>query len=216
MISRRRNRIRPAVFLVAGILLSTVGCAREQPAATPANITTADLKKLSWIEGTWRGPATGQRRSMNAIDFRTTIRSSLRTWLTTAQGAVKRTTRYELKAGALRERSSVAIRRPTAPSRSIVERIRFAGRRSRRMSGKPCSDHQQPRRRRPQSASTAWNDGHRRSSSSELPPGASDIRGLRGRRYCGPAPHFALVTTGGESCRTSTGNVRRPRTLHNQ
>ena len=57
-ISRRRNRVRSALFVV-GIFLSTVGCAREQPAATPARITAADLKEFSWIEGTWRGTGDG-------------------------------------------------------------------------------------------------------------------------------------------------------------
>ena len=107
MISRRRNRGRPAVFVVTGILLSAVGCAREQPAATPANITAADLKKLSWIEGTWRGTGDGTAPFYERYRFQNDDTLVVEELADT--GAVKRTTRYELKAGRFGSDRSVAI-----------------------------------------------------------------------------------------------------------
>jgi hypothetical protein len=99
MISRRRNRVRPAMFVVAGILLSAVGCAREQPAATPANITAVDLKKLSWIEGTWRGTGDGTAPFYERYRFQNGDTLVVEELADGGSGAVKRTTCYELKTG---------------------------------------------------------------------------------------------------------------------
>ena len=62
----------PAIILISGLVLLTVaGCTRsspgnvEQKASTPApspspkQITTAELAKLRWIEGSWRGTGGG-------------------------------------------------------------------------------------------------------------------------------------------------------------
>ena len=60
-----RNQLLLTVFIILVALLNLAGCKRgrhtdsaqsaDSPAPTPATITANDLKKLRWIEGTWRG-----------------------------------------------------------------------------------------------------------------------------------------------------------------
>lgn len=52
-------RLASVILVISGFLI-VIGCARrsaaqEQPKPTPARLTAADLEKLRWIEGTWRG-----------------------------------------------------------------------------------------------------------------------------------------------------------------
>jgi hypothetical protein len=65
MTLRTGNQVLLTVFIFIAVLLNIAGCARGRsrdtaqssatPAPTPAHITANDLKKLRWIEGTWRG-----------------------------------------------------------------------------------------------------------------------------------------------------------------
>jgi hypothetical protein len=68
-----KSQILLAIILAAGLALLTVaGCARNPssssaqkaslptPSPSPKLITTADLVKLRWIEGSWRGTGDGQ------------------------------------------------------------------------------------------------------------------------------------------------------------
>jgi hypothetical protein len=50
------------VAVIALVLISTsIGaCQAAKPAAVPGNFTAADIAKLKWIEGTWRG--TGEKQ----------------------------------------------------------------------------------------------------------------------------------------------------------
>lgn len=68
------------------------------PAVTPKTITTADLQKLKWIEGTWRG--TGETQGPFFESYRFENDSTLvMEELADESLKVKSTTRYELKNG---------------------------------------------------------------------------------------------------------------------
>ena len=92
MTFRSRNRVSHAVFVVAGILLSGPSGPRvsNRRPGPPKYHHCGSEEALVDRGDPGGGPATAQRRSMNAIDFRTTIRSSLSNWLTTAQARSRR------------------------------------------------------------------------------------------------------------------------------
>lgn len=108
--------MRPAhsAFLSFGILLllvSVVGCSTSPsassgqaqsapaPAPSPLNITTNDLKKLRWIEGTWRGTGEVQPPFFERYKFENDSTLVMEELADESLSKVNSTTRYELKDG---------------------------------------------------------------------------------------------------------------------
>jgi hypothetical protein len=61
---KQLTRLRTVALTVAGLLVVIVSGAniaesQDQPKPIPAKLTAADLEKLRWIEGTWRGTGGG-------------------------------------------------------------------------------------------------------------------------------------------------------------
>jgi hypothetical protein len=118
MTLRRRNQILLISFIFIVALLSIAGCARGRSsdtaqttatsATTPANISANDLKKLLWIEGTWRGTGDVETPFYERYRFEND-NTPLVEYLADESGSnVTRTTRYELKDGQFGNDRSVA------------------------------------------------------------------------------------------------------------
>ncbi len=96
------------VFAAVAVFLSIAGCARSQssntaqnaapPAVKPANTTADDLKKLRWIEGTWRGTGDVETPFYERYHFEndTLVVEGL---ADESVSKVTETTRFELKDG---------------------------------------------------------------------------------------------------------------------
>jgi hypothetical protein len=95
-------------ILLAGIC-SISGCTRmsssnsSQPAPAPSiaamSITSADLKKLRWIEGTWRGTGDGQTPFYERYKFENDVTLAVETLEGDKQDKVAEVTKFELKNG---------------------------------------------------------------------------------------------------------------------
>lgn len=108
MTLRSRKKILATAFIFVAALLTFSACARGRstgtaqntatPAPTPASITADDLKKLRWIEGTWRGSGyeTPFYERYRFEDDNTLIVENLADESVTK---VTDTTRFELKDG---------------------------------------------------------------------------------------------------------------------
>lgn len=106
------------ILILAGTLLSPVGCAGDQvsetarpavsPAATPVPITGADLARLSWIEGAWRGTGDGIAPFYERYHFTNARTLVVETLAGEAADTVNDTTVYELKDGRFSGERSVA------------------------------------------------------------------------------------------------------------
>ena len=85
----------------------TTATVAPAPTVSPKTITTADLQKLKWIEGTWRG--TGETQSPFFESYRFENDSTLvMEELADESLKVNSTTRYELKNGHFGTDSAVA------------------------------------------------------------------------------------------------------------
>ena len=108
--------MRPAhsVLILLGIiflLVIVVGCSTAPsasssqsqvspaPAPSPMNITTNDLKKLRWIEGTWRGTGVTQPPFFERYRFENDSTLVMEELADESLSKVNSTTRYELKDG---------------------------------------------------------------------------------------------------------------------
>lgn len=108
MIMRRRYQLLLTAFISVAALLNVAGCARGRsidtaqstatPAPTPANITANDLKKLRWIEGTWRGSGY-ETPFYERYRFENDNTLTVENLADESVSTVTETTRYELKDG---------------------------------------------------------------------------------------------------------------------
>lgn len=117
MMLRSRNAVRLTVFVVAGTLPSIAGCSREHPgetarstaaAATPAHLTAADLRKLSWIEGTWRGTGAATPPFYERYRFENDDTLVVEKLTDESAGTVEDTARYSLENGQFASSRAVA------------------------------------------------------------------------------------------------------------
>ena len=101
-----------SIFIVATIVLTTsfiLGCARNKSAhqqdqgsvqtPKPATITTEELKKLRWIEGTWRGTGVDQAPFFERYKFENDSTLLTESFADETLSKVTEVTRYELKDG---------------------------------------------------------------------------------------------------------------------
>jgi hypothetical protein len=113
------------ITVSTGLLLATLGCgqmatnsanltspASNQAAATQTpvavQITPADLKKLRWIEGSWRGTGDIDRPFYERYRFENDSTLVMEELADETLSEVKSTTRYELKNGQFGNDRSVA------------------------------------------------------------------------------------------------------------
>jgi hypothetical protein len=108
--------------LIAGvvILTGTIACAgsgttnTQTPAAAPAStvtpktVTTAELQKLKWIEGTWRGTGQTQPPFFERYRFENDSTLVMEELADESLSKVNKTTRYELKDGRFGTERAVA------------------------------------------------------------------------------------------------------------
>jgi hypothetical protein len=97
------------LLLIAATLCFIGGCTRtsssNSPQAIPAptvtakTLTSADLKKLRWIEGTWRGTGDGQAPFYERYRFENDTTLAVETLEGDKQDKVADVTRFELKDG---------------------------------------------------------------------------------------------------------------------
>src|SRR4030095_14663070 len=119
-----KNRILTisVIIVVATIFSSILGCARQSsgdsaaanpaPSPTPKSITAADLQKLRWIEGSWRGTGVNQPPFFERYRFESDTVLAVDSFEDEKLAKVTDTSRFELKDGAFRgggEGSYVAV-----------------------------------------------------------------------------------------------------------
>jgi hypothetical protein len=89
---------------VAGLLVVIV-CggntaeSQDQPKPTPAKLTAADLEKLRWIEGTWRGTGDADKPFFERYRFENATTLASDSFDNEKLEKVTDTTRFELKDG---------------------------------------------------------------------------------------------------------------------
>ena len=91
------------------VLLISVGCARNPttnvaqqsstPSPTPAAVTPADLAKLRWLEGSWRGTGDGVDPFYERYRFENETTLLIESFADEKMDKPTETTRYELKDG---------------------------------------------------------------------------------------------------------------------
>jgi hypothetical protein len=105
-----RSQIRFSILLpLAALLLCVAACAggpsatSPQPTAsqkpTPATITAADLARLRWIEGSWRGTGDIEKPFYERYRFENDTTLMMEELADETMSKVNDTTRYELKDG---------------------------------------------------------------------------------------------------------------------
>ena len=117
MILRSRYQVLLSTFVFIVSLLNFLGCARGPSSdavqsnatspATPATVTTNDLKKLRWIEGTWLGKGY-QTPFYERYRFENDNTLIVENLADESVSKVTETTRYELKDGQFGNGRSVA------------------------------------------------------------------------------------------------------------
>src|SRR5688572_2473049 len=91
-----------ARFLTVVLLLSLAACGREQQSfqpPKPKTLTAAELQKLRWIEGSWRGTGVNQPPFFERYRFENDSTLSVDHLEDESFGKVTSTSRYELKNG---------------------------------------------------------------------------------------------------------------------
>ena len=98
-------------LVITLLFVSVVGCSTSPsassgqfqgspaPVPSPLNITTNDLKKLRWIEGTWRGTGEVQPPFFERYKFENDSTLVMEELADESLSKVNSTTRYELKDG---------------------------------------------------------------------------------------------------------------------
>ncbi|HVQ40111.1 MAG TPA: hypothetical protein VMS31_21405 [Pyrinomonadaceae bacterium] len=106
-----KSRIMLLTVVVATlVLLAVAGCARHpegshaqnapaSPAPSPKLITPADLAKLRWIEGSWRGTGDGQAPFYERYKFENDTTLVVETLTDETLSKVSEVDRFELKDG---------------------------------------------------------------------------------------------------------------------
>lgn len=96
-------------LLMVVLLLSLAACARGQQsfqAPKPITLTAADLQKLRWIEGSWRGTGVNQPPFFERYRFENDTTLAVDHFEDETLAKVTKTSRYELKNGEFRSTSS--------------------------------------------------------------------------------------------------------------
>ena len=107
MILKGKN-VLALVSLVVIALITVCGCASgsstpsEQATSTPQSVkkfTTEDLKKLRWLEGTWRGTGEGVQPFFERYRFENDSTLAIDSFENEKLEKITDTTQYELKDG---------------------------------------------------------------------------------------------------------------------
>ena len=97
-------------FLTVVLLLSLVACdsGQEYTPPKPKTLTAADLQKLRWIEGSWRGTGVNQPPFFERYRFENDTTLAVDHFEDETLAKVTSTGKYELKNGEFRNDSYVA------------------------------------------------------------------------------------------------------------
>lgn len=98
-------------LLMVVLLLSLAACSRGQQsfqAPKPKTLTAADLQKLRWIEGSWRGTGVNQPPFFERYRFENDTTLAVDHFADETLAKVTETSRYELKNGEFQDGSYVA------------------------------------------------------------------------------------------------------------
>lgn len=87
-------------LLIVG-LGATAGCKSGNPQIPAKKFSTADLQKLNWIEGTWRGTGDNQKPFFERYRFENDSTLAVDSFPDEKLATVEDTTRFELKDGVL-------------------------------------------------------------------------------------------------------------------
>ena len=99
MISNDRTRL--CLVLTPALLLVFAACGRHDSSSSqgPAKLSAADLKKLRWIEGSWRGSGVDQAPFFERYRFENDTTLAVDSFPDEKLDKVEDTSRYELKDG---------------------------------------------------------------------------------------------------------------------
>lgn len=116
--SSRFRTFLVSLLLAIGVLCFVTACSRNtgnsgnqttaQSAPTPGHFSTADLAKLRWIEGTWRGTGVNQAPFYERYRFENDSTLAVETFENEKFDKVTDTSRFELKDGQFGEGSRSA------------------------------------------------------------------------------------------------------------
>ena len=100
----KNYRIRLCVVLVPALVLVFTACARHDPrllssSQGPAKLSAADLAKLRWIEGSWRGSGVDQAPFFERYRFENDSTLLVDSFPDEKLDKINDTSRYELKDG---------------------------------------------------------------------------------------------------------------------
>ena len=101
---KQLTHLRTVALTIAGLLVM-IACggktaeSQDQPKPTPAKLTTADLEKLRWIEGTWRGTGGGEKPFFERYRFENATTLASDSFDNEKLEKVTDTTLFELKDG---------------------------------------------------------------------------------------------------------------------
>ena len=111
MFSSAFRRFLYAGFPTAVLLLSVSACNSGQQSfqpPKPKTLTAADLQKLRWIEGSWRGTGVEQSPFFERYRFENDTTLAVDHFENETLGKITSTSRYELKNGEFQDGSCVA------------------------------------------------------------------------------------------------------------
>src|SRR5262245_21768088 len=84
-------------ILIAFILFASIACQKDS--AKAQKLSTADLQKLRWIEGTWRGTGDVDKPFFERYRFESDSVLAVESFADETLAQVTDTTRFELKDG---------------------------------------------------------------------------------------------------------------------
>ncbi|HYV25626.1 MAG TPA: hypothetical protein VE969_10365 [Pyrinomonadaceae bacterium] len=94
---------KQTILILVSALILGLGCAGrtvgQNPSQNPAKLTTSDLQKLRWIEGTWRGTGDVDKPFFERYRFEGASTLAVDSFEDGTLAKVKDTTRFELKDG---------------------------------------------------------------------------------------------------------------------
>jgi hypothetical protein len=94
---------KQTILIVVSALTLGLGCASrsvgQNTSQKPAKLTTSDLQKLRWIEGTWRGTGDVDKPFFERYRFENDSTLTVDSFADETLAEVKDTTRFELKDG---------------------------------------------------------------------------------------------------------------------
>jgi hypothetical protein len=98
------KQLLTAALVVSALLVvvadgENIADIQDQPKLTPAKLTAADLEKLRWIEGTWRGTGDADKPFFERYRFENATTLASDSFDNEKLGKVTDTTRFELKDG---------------------------------------------------------------------------------------------------------------------